>query len=151
MTIVDSPRVSGPAAYVLVLFCANRRTLRVGALGELEFQPGYYLYVGSGGANVLKRIERHLRPRKIRRWQVDWLTSGPGRLRPAEACILPGLRECAVARSLGRSLEPAHRLGASDCRCITHLYNSRNAAQVRRVLKDLVRRAGQRVITSRSV
>jgi sugar fermentation stimulation protein A len=137
MTTSDKSRGTGRAAYVLVLFCSTRRTLRVGSLGRLAFVPGYYLYVGSGGANVLKRVERHLRPRKVRRWQVDWLTSGPNRLRPAEACILPGFEEYAVARALGLRLNPVRRVGASDCRCATHLFYSRDAAPVRRVLLKL--------------
>lgn len=128
---------TSPAAYVLLLLCPARQVRRVAALGLLELEAGYYLYVGSGGANVLKRIERHLRPQKTRRWQVDWLTTGRRRLRPAEVCILPGLEECTVARMLGRWLQPVQRLGASDCACSTHLFYSKDAALVHRVLGKL--------------
>ncbi len=115
---------SEPANYVLVLWNRRKRSVKVGRLGPIEFEPGFYVYVGSGGANPLKRVQRHLRAAKPRRWHVDYITTGPARMRPVDSYVLAGGSECRTARRIGRRLAVVSRFGSSDCRCPGHLFHA---------------------------
>ena len=121
-----------PGSYVLVLALANSRRIRVGAHGLLEFQPGTYLYVGSahGPGGLRARIARHCRRVKTKRWHIDFVR--------AHMCLVGVLwvpctdrnREHEMARTLTEEYEPyVPGLGASDCRCRTHLFYSPDAPE----------------------
>jgi len=44
-----------------LIFENNECTVRIGALGDLTFRAGWYIYVGSAlGSGVLKRLGRHI-------------------------------------------------------------------------------------------
>ena len=111
-------------AYVLLLRLAEMRTLRVGKLGRIDLQPGWYAYVGSAMQHLSARIARHLRKRKRFHWHVDFLRDAA-----LECRALPlrssHRRECELAEALSSCLEPvAPGFGCSDCRCRTHLFFS---------------------------
>ena len=151
----EGPRVRGrtkadgrgktAAAYLLILWNRRRTVRRVGRLGRVEFEPGFYVYVGSGGVSVLKRIQRHLRPSKPRRWHVDCLTSGPGRMRPVDAYVLPGFSECPLAQRLGRRLATVRGFGSSDCRCAGHLYYAPGLGSLQAAVNPLVAGPGRAI------
>ncbi len=111
-------------AYLLLLWNQARRRVVVGSLGRIEFAPGFYLYVGSGGANAVRRVQRHLRPDKRVRWHIDYLTAGSGRMRPVDVYLYPGLAECRLARAVAAGRTGIAGFGSSDCRCRTHLFYS---------------------------
>ena len=131
------------AAYLLILW--NRKPLvrRVGALGRLRLEPGYYVYVGSGGPNGLRRVQRHLSASKRCHWHIDYLTTGPGRMRPVDAYLLPGKDECRLADLLAQGLEPIDGVGSSDCRCRSHLFRARDIAELLRAADPAVGRVVQ--------
>jgi sugar fermentation stimulation protein A len=118
----NTERRSAPASYVLVLWNRRKRAINVGSLGRIEFEPGFYLYVGSGGVNPVLRVQRHLRPSKPLRWHIDRLTCGPRRMRPVDSYLFPGEQECRLARKLARRLSVVPGFGSSDCRCQGHLF-----------------------------
>lgn len=124
-------------AYLLVLHNPVRRRLAVGRLGRLEFPPGYYLYVGSGGRYPVRRVQRHLRPGKPVRWQIDRLTTGPHRMKPVDAYLLPGKTECALARRLARKAAVMPGFGSSDCKCPGHLFHTPGLTELAGVLSEL--------------
>ena len=116
---------AAPGTYVLILRAESDRKIRVGRLGRLTVPPGFYAYVGSafGPGGLRARITRHLRRQKKRRWHVDylraylqvidvWYSSAPQRL------------ECAWAGQMNRRGGKTlfRKLGASDCRCASHLF-----------------------------
>ncbi len=110
-------------AYMLLLFLKEAAVIKVGALGEMTFAPGYYLYAGSARAHLKSRVSRHLRKKRKRfHWHIDYL-----RAYAAEAKALPIFTgqdiECEMAASLqsigGR---PVKNFGASDCSCTSHLF-----------------------------
>jgi len=51
-----------PGTYALVLRLARATTIHVGALGAVDFAPGWYVYVGSalGPGGLAARVNRHL-------------------------------------------------------------------------------------------
>lgn len=109
-----------PISYQLHIRVARPLQLRVGALGELHFPPGRYLYTGSARRNLQARVARHLRRDKTLRWHIDYLLAHPAVT--VERVETGSIGECAWNRgSAGEVLQ--HGFGASDCRagCGAHL------------------------------
>ena len=115
-----------PGTYALLLACDQDVEIRIGSLGNLRLQPGWYVYVGSalGPGGLKARVSRHERRSKTLRWHIDYLR--------AVAAIdevwytLDGVRrECLWAEALAQMADcssPMPGFGASDCSCLTHLF-----------------------------
>jgi Uri superfamily endonuclease len=101
-------------------------TVRVGALGEIPFEPGWHCYVGSAlGSGGLKRLERHISLSALRdkrpKWHVDYLhTSSCFSLAYAVSAVTDERLECPLARELSDGGVP--KFGCSDCTCTSHLF-----------------------------
>ncbi|MFO7957568.1 MAG: GIY-YIG nuclease family protein [Candidatus Brocadiia bacterium] len=112
--------------YVFVMHCGRAFSARIGALGELGFEPGFYCYVGSARAGLRARVCRHLRRGGKRpHWHIDYLrpcVRGVGAMvwpgKDADECVLSGL----VAEKAERSVP---NFGCSDCACGSHLHFTR--------------------------
>ena len=108
--------------YIVLTYVPRRATVRVGALGAVVFERGWYAYVGSAARARQARVARHLATGKPLRWQADYLFAAfPGR----GAWLVDGAAgECELAGALaalpGASRRP-RRFGAGDCRCAGHL------------------------------
>lgn len=121
--------------YCLVLSCESCR-VNVGALGNLGFSAGYYVYVGSAlGPGGLSRVIRHIRFSKNHtprpRWHIDYLLCSPYFSLETVYCFPTVERaECRLASLL--SGIPVPRFGCSDCRCNSHLffYSTHPAVQI---------------------
>lgn len=108
--------------YCLVIYVDSPKTIRIGALGDIDFAAGYYLYVGSalGG---LSRLDRHLRFSKEHytrpKWHVDYLDS----VAPIQYALYAETEErleCRLASALGGQYVMG--FGCSDCSCESHLF-----------------------------
>ncbi len=114
-------------AYVLVLRAAGEPfRARIGALGAIEFRPGFYCYVGSARAGLRARVTRHLRRVKARRWHMDYLRE---RTRPAAvyACSGKEADQCRLNAAVAALADGSVRgFGSSDCRCPGHLHYFRS-------------------------
>jgi Uri superfamily endonuclease len=101
-------------------------TIRVGALGDLLFQAGWYMYVGSAlGSGGLKRLKRHISLARLRdkqpAWHVDYLLTSPEFSLKFAVCAISGDRfECQLSRELNGTRIPG--FGCSDCSCTSHLF-----------------------------
>ena len=62
-------------SYIVIIYVSRISKLKIGSLGVKIFPKGYYLYVGSGGRNVIKRLSRHFKIGKKARWHIDYLTN----------------------------------------------------------------------------
>jgi Uri superfamily endonuclease len=126
-----------PGTYALVLSSSVQRRIRIGQLGTMQLQPGYYIYVGSalGPGGLRARIARHLRLHKRTHWHIDYLRA---RARVDEVWYWCGVscREHQLARALetapGASV-PLPGFGASDCGCTSHLYFFKRRPRPRRL------------------
>ncbi len=117
-------------SYVLLIRLAEDRNVEVGRLGQVVFSGGHYAYVGSALGGLRGRLERHLRSEKKVHWHIDYLLQ--------EACISDIITcesqeraECAIAQGLSRRFDSVAGFGASDCRCPSHLFHSREPMQSR--------------------
>lgn len=115
---------SAPGTYALLLDLPHARTVRVGRLGTIVFEAGFYLYAGSafGPGGLAARLDHHLHIAARPHWHLDhlrrearvaalWITRDPRHL------------ECAFfeAALRMRGARPVPRFGSSDCRCPSHL------------------------------
>ena len=112
-------------SYLLCASLSSPTRIRVGALGEISFQPGIYLYCGSAMGGVHDRVGRHFRKEKKIRWHIDYLLSSSD---PFGALIFTeqNVTECLLRRKLsetGLLNVPAMRFGSSDCDCPSHLFH----------------------------
>lgn len=107
--------------YALFVNLEDSRTVEVGALGEIEFEPGLYVYVGSAMNSAEKRLERHFSEVENTHWHIDYFTSAA---EPVDYFILPESSdyECILSEIMGEIGEPVEKFGASDCNCSSHLY-----------------------------
>ena len=115
-----------PGTYALVMCCRVRRRMRVGELGTMELQPGFYVYVGSalGPGGLRARIAHHVRGARRPRWHIDYLRAHAV-LEQIWYCCGPVRREHRWSRALEAASAgsvPLSGFGASDCRCRSHLY-----------------------------
>ncbi|MES9832720.1 MAG: GIY-YIG nuclease family protein [Candidatus Thiodiazotropha sp. LLP2] len=125
---MTGPQLKLPGTYVLLLKNSRKKTIRVGRLGEYDFQKGWYLYVGSafGPGGVAARCRHHQRVSQRPHWHIDYLR--------AESVLSeiwfthdPCRREHEWAGLLASHLkhrQPIPGFGASDCECGSHLFIS---------------------------
>lgn len=129
--------------YTLLVALEQASSIRFGAAGERQLQPGGYAYTGSAfGPGGFSRIQRHRElaagERDTRHWHVDYLLGHPA-TRIVAVVQTPGTDcECAVARRL--EAEPVAGIGASDCDCDSHLAYASDVD----VLEEAVQRAHDR-------
>ncbi len=103
--------------YLLIIRIYDDMLMNIGALGEIIFHRGYYLYVGSAKKGLDKRVKRHLKHDKRLHWHIDYLTL---HIKPIMVALTP-FDECRVA-SLLNDAHFIDKFGSSDCNCRSHLF-----------------------------
>ncbi len=125
-------------SYLVILEVEEPKVLTVGALGEVSFPAGFYVYAGSASKGLKARLARHRRTRKKKHWHIDYLRE--------EARFVDGLAvrssrrdECAMAGALAGLGEPYPAgFGAGDCSCPSHLFRFREDPRSLRPFQDLL-------------
>jgi len=112
--------------YALIMHCRKTGHTTIGKLGRVALHPGFYIYVGSalGPGGIKARVSRHRRRGKKLHWHIDYLRRHTALI---ETWTKAGAINCEHdwATALATRYEIAHgRFGASDCRCLTHLFYS---------------------------
>jgi Uri superfamily endonuclease len=132
-------------SYALYLRLDKKRRIRVGKLGESNFQKGDYVYVGSafGPGGLAARIGRHLRRQKPLHWHIDSLLVH-AHVRGIIYTIAQRSAEHQWSRALTRmpsATVPMKGFGASDCReqCESHLIRLDSGISVARMRRQLAR------------
>jgi Uri superfamily endonuclease len=122
-----------PGTYILNAELSDHRAIKVGSLGSVAFEKGYYLYVGSALSGLQSRLQRHLRMEKSLHWHIDYLLQYAS-VREILYHVGPEQYECAWADILHRmpGIEPSEAaFGASDCDCRTHLFYTKSASSIK--------------------
>jgi Uri superfamily endonuclease len=114
--------------YALILLSAREDVIRVGRLGDLRLQRGFYVYIGSalGQGDVRGRLAHHLQPAERPHWHIDylrvhttieeiWFSYDIDSKEHAWAGCIAGMP--------GASM-PLAGFGSSDCDCKSHLFFS---------------------------
>ncbi|MHA1290895.1 MAG: GIY-YIG nuclease family protein [Candidatus Thorarchaeota archaeon] len=113
-------------------FCNGQWFLK--SLGNLSFEKGTWIYIGSamgnGSTSLENRIARHFRSEKTIHWHIDHLLKSDTKIRSSIWSESSEPVECDIAKSIEQMddiyLGPKG-FGASDCKnkCFTHLYQSK--------------------------
>ena len=127
MTWPEQAITSQPGTYVLMLACPRPATVRIGNLGTMQLQPGFYAYVGSAlGAGGLKaRLRHHLQIAARPHWHIDYLRAVCDVVEvwyATDAARLEHRWARAMARLPGAGV-PLPGFGSSDCGCAAHLFS----------------------------
>ena len=114
-------------AYCLCIRVKEDISVEVGALGNITFPKGEYVYVGSALNSLEPRIERHILTstgdHKVTHWHIDYLLRAPAAT-IQEIYVVETDRklECSIAEKVAEKGRPVKGFGCSDCRCVSHLY-----------------------------
>jgi Uri superfamily endonuclease len=115
-----------------ILFFSNRYNakIKIGSLGELLFENGFYMYIGSafGPGGLTKRIQRHLNPNKKIFWHIDYLSRNK-QFKLINIIEIPFSikEECLIVNFLleniflKNEIKSVKNFGSSDCKCKSHL------------------------------
>ncbi|WP_319377866.1 GIY-YIG nuclease family protein [uncultured Methanocorpusculum sp.] len=112
--------------YCLILECAGPCTVKIGALGSIEFKKGWYLYAGSAlGSGGLSRVSRYIRffreQYRKPKWHIDYLMAADEITLTGVICAKTEERlECVLAKTIGGTCTTD--FGCSDCSCASHLF-----------------------------
>lgn len=108
-------------SYLIIAEMDANKRVPIGKLGEVEFNKGFYVYVGSALNGLEQRIQRHLRENKKTHWHIDYL------LKHATVTDVfykeDNVREeCIIAKKFEGALPSILGFGCSDCKCKSHLF-----------------------------
>lgn len=124
-------------SYLLVLEIQSATQIRIGKLGSIQFDSGYYIYTGSGMNSLEKRLKRHFTDNKKLWWHIDYLTINA---QPLYALAIPHKKlECSLAGEISAIFSQVKGFGCSDCKCTSHLFYAPGdpGKTIFKVLKDL--------------
>jgi len=109
--------------YLLMIKVKKSIKQKIGKLGEIKFDKGDYIYVGSAQSGIEKRIKRHLKKRKKKFWHIDYLLTNRD-VAINKIYYKEGKKEeeCKTAEELSKNGEPIAKFGCSDCNCKSHLF-----------------------------
>ena len=104
-----------------VFFEIDSKTVEIGALGEISFESGTYVYIGSAMNGVRKRVERHYSKEKKNHWHIDYFSKEAS---PIYTVVFPleSSFECKLAQTVAEKNRSINKFGASDCKCSSHLF-----------------------------
>jgi len=109
-------------SYLLVMELRSDASIQIGKHGLIDFQKGYYVYVGSALNGLEQRIKRHLREQKKIHWHIDYLLPFT---RVVDIFYRENTRreECTIAQEFERNFSGVPGFGCSDCSCKSHLFH----------------------------
>ena len=113
--------------YCLCIIVNEDKVIRIGALGEIDFPKGKYIYVGSALNSLYPRLERHLKHSRgehdVTHWHIDYLLREPEVSIESIYLYDNGEKlECKIASEVADHGNPTPKFGCSDCKCTSHLY-----------------------------
>ncbi|MBS7619723.1 GIY-YIG nuclease family protein [Candidatus Bathyarchaeota archaeon] len=124
---VETDLIQMKGAYCLIVQVSKSSTIKIGSLGIINFDPGYYIYVGSAMNSLESRVHRHLNTAEKKfcklRWHIDYLLTAPGvKIIRVYEFVSKNKIECTIAYVLSQRYAPVSRFGSSDCKCGGHLF-----------------------------
>ena len=115
--------------YILILHLPSCKELKIGKLGRLSFESGYYAYVGSAlfGEHRLMRHIKNLQKGKVLNphWHIDYLISHCEKVGWFFAECHDPKKEGEVANALSKKLSYIDNFGSSDSNAPSHLFKSK--------------------------
>jgi Uri superfamily endonuclease len=117
--------------YLIVIHLLENSKIKIGSLGELDFNLGHYLYIGSamgnkGSATLENRVKRHSLSSEKKKlfWHIDYLLANNNCI-ITHIYLIPSLNrmECIISKDVYEASDNCIKnFGSSDCQCPSHLY-----------------------------
>ncbi|KZX17597.1 GIY-YIG nuclease family protein [Methanobrevibacter filiformis] len=108
--------------YCLIINNESDKKIKIGKLNDIEFNKGFYVYVGSGRNSLIPRLKRHLSDDKKLHWHVDYfLKEKTVDIVEIIFTISNEKLECALSSLISESNKTIDNFGCSDCMCSSHL------------------------------
>lgn len=110
--------------YCLIIRVCEDCRIKIGALGIVSFDAGYYVYVGSALNSLKNRVSRHLSSEKKKHWHSDYLLLNKNtKIVEVIYTYCNKKIECEISHHLDEdSCNNIASFGCSDCNCESHLY-----------------------------
>ena len=113
--------------YCLCIENHRSQSIHVGALGEIDFPEGKYIYVGSALNSLIPRLERHLKTSRgehhVTHWHIDYfLRENSVSIESIYTIETAEHLECIIAEKVSKHGTSIPHFGCSDCRCNSHLF-----------------------------
>lgn len=115
--------------YAVFLLLEDSMSIEIGAKGEIKFESGVYVYIGSAINGVENRLKRHYSSKKNNHWHIDYFTEKASPFYWL-ALPLPSRYECILAQACSDEGVEIEGFGASDCGCSAHLFRLPEANKV---------------------
>jgi sugar fermentation stimulation protein A len=126
-------------SYLLVLENPGDITLTVGKLGDIHFQKGFYVYVGSALHALDSRIKRHKKKRKKIFWHIDYIASTVMKIKKVYPIRRPDKLESQLAQAIGQISDGSIKhFGTSDAQDSSHLFYFRTSPAMNRNFVDII-------------
>jgi Uri superfamily endonuclease len=114
-------------SYCLCIIARDSINAEIGALGEITFGMGNYIYIGSALNSLKPRLERYYkinnRKHDVTHWHIDYLLKEQQIFIDQIFTIICSERlECELANWVSNYGKPIIGFGSSDCKCKSHLY-----------------------------
>ncbi len=108
-------------SYVLLSYLCERKKIIIGKLGRIEFNSGWYAYVGSALNSLPGRINRHLRNNKKFHWHIDYFLQH-ATIKAVYYKENIKREECMIATEFSKHCNQITDFGCSDCGCQSHFF-----------------------------
>ncbi|MGX8694226.1 MAG: GIY-YIG nuclease family protein [Methanobrevibacter sp.] len=109
--------------YCLIINLDETSEIEIGKLGKVNFNNGYYIYVGSAMNSLKARINRHLSDDKKIHWHIDYmLKNDNAEISEVIYNVSDKKIECMLSQQISQKSEGIENFGCSDCNCESHLY-----------------------------
>lgn len=108
--------------YTVYFKLEEEKVIKCGALGEINFPAGRYVYVGSAMNSLESRIHRHFHSQKNKHWHIDYFSEEAEPESTFFVFTEDSSLECLLADFFSENAEPVDGFGASDCNCSSHLF-----------------------------
>ncbi len=109
--------------YCILMYLNSDAVIAVGGLGEIDFQKGYYVYVGSALNSLIPRIKRHLSQDKKLHWHIDhFLNHKNVEVINVLYVVDDHKWECKLVDEIAKRGLQIKNFGCSDCKCDSHLF-----------------------------
>ena len=110
--------------YCLIIHLKEKSNVKIGKLGFMEFDDGYYVYTGSALNSLKARLKRHLSDEKKLFWHVDYLLANENcEIDEIVYAVDDGKWECVIATEISKHGNEIKNFGCSDCGCDSHLFH----------------------------
>lgn len=111
--------------YCIITKLEKTQEIKIGKkFRKIQFESGYYVYVGSAMNSLESRLKRHLSHEKKLHWHIDYFL-----IKAQIVAIIYNENkrvECELSEKLSLKAKGIEDFGCSDCMCESHLYYFKN-------------------------